>query len=385
MMMFLLSLSFLPSLVCTKAPANTPGCPLPINNTSSIPLATILVPVFIGFSVLFLAFIYGWRRFRRTTSKLTNTNIDLTHRLLQTENEVEKLRKVWQIREEEVEFMECIGRGAVGEVFKGRWRGMLVAVKKVKGAWMSSEEMEKELDHEASVLQAVRHAHVVQFFGMGAMNDGSPFMVTELMEMGTLSGILQNTDLSLDWDTKHRFAYETAQGMALVHSLGRMHRDLKSGNILVTCVGLGNIMRVKVADFGTATIVGMANKISLEAAFTLNETSVDQRVKTMHTKGIGTPLWMAPEVLAGDARYGPQADVYSFGIVMWEIASRKEPWSDVQGKFFMEELLQKIRQGIRPSIEYDWPKQYVNILQACWHTLPSERPTFGELVKLLKL
>ena len=119
---------------------------------------------------------------------------------------------------------------------------MNVAVKTMQGSWLSEAELRAALDHEASTLQAVRHAHIVQFWGAGTLADGSPFLVTELMDLGSLTGVLQRAPL--DWTTKGRFALEIAQGMALVHSLHRMHRDLKSGNVLVK---LDNgEMRVKV-------------------------------------------------------------------------------------------------------------------------------------------
>ena len=152
-------------------------------------------------------------------------------------------RKIWQLAPCELRLMECIGSGAVGEVFRGQWRDMDVAVKTFRGVCMTNEEMESELDHEAIMLHAVRHAHVVQFFGAGTLEDGTPFMVVELMELGTLTGVLQDTAVDLDWPTRQRFAHETALGMALVHALGHMHRDLKSGNILVTRTLLGH-MRV---------------------------------------------------------------------------------------------------------------------------------------------
>ena len=165
---------------CDTAPRGTSGCPISISISSSSPLALapIIAPVLIGFALLAVVGYYGWRRFRRTNSSLTV-------RLLETEFEVMQYRKAWHIAGDEMQMLECIGHGAVGEVFKGKWRGMMVAVKTVKGAWMSSEEMEQELDHEATVLQAVRHAQVVQFFGMGTLNNGMPFMVVELMELGT--------------------------------------------------------------------------------------------------------------------------------------------------------------------------------------------------------
>ena len=294
-------------------------------------------------------------------------------------------RRVWQIAENEVLFGECIGHGAVGEVFKGRWRGIDVAIKMVKGTQISSsEEMEKELDHEASMLQSVRHANVVQFYGMGTMSDGTPFMVIELMELGTLTEILHNGGIDLDWETKTRFALETAQGMALVHSLGRMHRDLKSGNILVTASGPGGMMRVKVADFGTATLAGIATNLSTTDIVNVDELRETTINRTMRTKGIGTPMWMAPEILSGSAAYGASADVYSFGIVIWEIASRQEPWAELSGAFIMDQLLGKLTAGIRPSIGEDWPMVYVQLIQECWSSDDRSRPTFTVIVQRLE-
>ena len=320
-------------------------------------------------------------------------------KLLQTETEVEKYRKVWQISEEEVIFGECIGRGAVGEVYRGKWRGINVAIKIVKGALMrSSEEMVRELDHEASMLQNVRHANVVQFFGMGTKKNGTPFIVIELMELGTLTEILRNDNIVLDWETKTRFALETAQGMALVHWLGRMHRDLKSRNILVTASGPGGLMRAKVADFGTAALAQMAKNASTALSLynefddndlpksTASDTamSISERVNIMRTKGIGTPLWMAPEILGGSSTYDASADVYSYGIVMWEIASRREPWTELSGRFFMNRLLEKLNSGIRPRIEDTWPKSYVALMEACWATSPHARPPFSIVVQRLE-
>ena len=151
---------------CTSPPVNTIGCPIQVDS-STVPVAKIVPPVLVGFILLLAIGVLLWRRFHRT-------NKSLTQKLLVTEHEVEKYRKAWHIAADEVQLHECIGRGAVGEVYRGVWRDMPVAVKTIKGAWMSSEEMEQELDHEASVLQAVRHAHVVQFFGAGTLGDGTP-------------------------------------------------------------------------------------------------------------------------------------------------------------------------------------------------------------------
>ena len=370
------------------APDNTAGCQA-ASYPNNVDLATILKAVLLPTLILFLIGLVLYYRSRRTNTTLLNTNTELTVQLLEKETEVAKYRKVWHIAPSEVTFSESIGKGSVGEVYKGIWRGIDVAIKTVKGAWMSSEEMEKELDHEASMLQSVRHANVVQFFGMGTMGDGTPFIVIELMELGTLTEILRNDQIELDWQTRTKFALETAQGMALVHSLGRMHRDLKSGNILVTASGPGGAMRVKVADFGTATLAGIAvNASDIVAVERVTESrlTVPQRGKSMRTKGIGTPLWMAPEILSGSPAYGASADVYSYGIVMWEIASRQEPWKEIKTNFliqFMDQLLQKVSAGIRPPVADEWPKDYVALMKECWCSHAYARPIFASIVARL--
>ena len=147
-------------------------------------------------------------------------------------------------------------------------------------------------------------------------------------------------------------------------------------------------MRVKVADFGTATLVDLATNVSSEAgaaAVTVESPlSLEERVRTMRTKGIGTPLWMAPEILSGSSAYGASADVFSFGIVMWEIASRQEPWADLKGSFIMDLLLENLKAGRRPKIEESWPRGYTELMEDCWSTDPSARPTFSKVVHRLE-
>lgn len=240
--------------------------------------------------------------------------------------------------------------------------------------------------------------------------------------------------------------------MALVHSLGRMHRDLKSGNILATLSR--GLVRLKVADFGTATLAGMSgqndfgmqrtstqhalalsthgdsgsksNTASMHpSTFHANSTNNasnsvnsnvshfstigndsqgsssntinspapnlttptlsvrhNQLMRTQLTKGIGTLLWMAPEILGGKL-YGSGADVYSYAIVLWEIAAQSEPWADLRGDFLGDLLLERILAGERLPIDPRWPRDFVALMQRCWQLDSSERPTFVEIGSFL--
>ncbi len=98
---------------------------------------------------------------------------------------------------------------------------------------------------------------------------------------------------------------------------------------------------------------------------------------------MGTPPWMAPELLA-HRRYGLSADVYSFGIVLWELAAHQTPWSSVNSIVGLAHLVES---GQRPQIPVDgsWPPQFVAIMQQCWAAQPSDRPTFSRLCALFSV
>jgi LRR receptor-like serine/threonine-protein kinase FLS2 len=301
---------------------------------------------------------------------------------------VTTLKKAWEIEWCDLGLEEEIGRGAFGSVHAAIWRELRVAVKMVislgnQGTQMGMDvtnPLRGEIDKEISMLQTVRHSNIVLFFGAGLTPNGLPFLVTELMERGTLTKYLTEHP-SIEWTQKNMFALDTAKGMAHVHSLGRMHRDLKSSNLLIS-----SALRVKVADFGTATIAGLAARIDPEVDTSsiphLQQQAI--RAQTMRTKGVGTPLWMAPEIMSG-GRYGPSADIYSYGVVMWEIAAQAEPWAHLPSQsFFMDALLQEILANRRPPIGSDWPAPYVALLARCWATEPSVRGTFTSAVTALQ-
>ena len=100
-----------------------------------------------------------------------------------------------------------------------------------------------------------------------------------------------------------------------------------------------------------------------------------------NTRGQGTALWMAPEVITHN--YGFKADVFSFGMVMYELLTCKIPWDGDQRTVWINELMRVIRQGERPVIDdaclIHAPESFVELMKQCWRTNPKERPTFDEV------
>ena len=149
-------------------------------------------------------------------------------------------------------------------------------------------------------------------------------------------------------------ALEIAQGINYLHSFKPpiLHRDLKSLNIL-----LDKNYVCKIADFGWA------------------------KLRDNHmTKLRGTFQWMAPEVITNEY-YTEKADVYSFGIILWEFWSRDPPYKGVKAK----DVAKKVRANktYRPIIPNDVPKEIAELMECCWDADPDKRPTFLEIINFL--
>ena len=103
---------------------------------------------------------------------------------------------------------------------------------------------------KGETMMSIRHTNLLIFYGAGTMADNRPFMVTEFMALGSLKHVLADPDQALDWGVRIRIAAQVAGGVAYLHSLKIVHRDLKSDNVL-----LNEQLDAKVADFGTSKLV----------------------------------------------------------------------------------------------------------------------------------
>jgi serine/threonine protein kinase len=180
-------------------------------------------------------------------------------------------------------------------------------------------------------------------------------IVTEFVKNGSLRRLLEDRAIKLTWPHKMKLLRSVALGVNYLHSLHPVivHRDLKPSNLLVD----ENMTNVKVADFGFARI----------------------KEENATMTRCGTPCWTAPEVLRGE-KYSEKADVYSFGIVMWEVITRKQPFA---GRNFMNVSLD-VLEGRRPAVPADCPKGFKKLMKACWHADAKKRPTMEHVVEQLE-
>jgi len=182
-------------------------------------------------------------------------------------------------------------------------------------------------------------------------------LVTELLELGSLAKIVRDPNCVYEHEHIRDFAVDVCRGMAYLHASKIIHRDLKTRNLL-----FDKHWTVKVADFGLS-----------------REQKISHTMKTMTACGTGP--WIAPEVLR-DHHYSFAADVYSFGICLWEMCTRKKPYQSVPA---YQVVISVATKGMRPKIvPADFPLNLIPIIRQSWDENPRNRPSFGELVQLLE-
>jgi Protein tyrosine and serine/threonine kinase len=143
---------------------------------------------------------------------------------------------------DDVELDCVVGRGAVGEVWKGHWQGQLVAVKKFQASAFSFNEHEFKL--ESSFMSVLQHPRLVSAIGVCAEGP-EPFILAKFYENGTMGDVILKHKRKLDEKAQLQLATDVAEGLAYLHSANILHRDVKPDNVLID----GN-MRAAVADFG---------------------------------------------------------------------------------------------------------------------------------------
>lgn len=271
-------------------------------------------------------------------------------------NQFGSMQISFTIPAKELTLGEKIGQGGFGVVYKGTLHGHIpVAVKQLHT--QLGPKQQQDFRQEAEAMAKFRSPQVVQFYGVCI--EKVPYMlVMEYMPNGSLFSVLQSSQV-LDWSLRQRMAWEGASGLDYLHRAGTLHRDVKALNALVD-----GEWHIKLTDFGLATA-----KDEVAKASSANNAA-------------GTLLWMAPELLAEDdnVRCSVKTDVYSYGVMVWEIAARKIPFQGVKAAV----ATVRISQGTRETIPADCPLPLKTVITRCWDGDPAKRPTLTEVITSLK-
>src|ERR1043166_554285 len=226
------------------------------------------------------------------------------------------------------EIRSKIGEGGMGEVYLARdtQLGRDVALKVLPSSYSDDKERLHRFEQEACAASALNHPNILSIFDVGA-HDGSPYVVSELLEGQTLRQRMSGTTLpqrkTID------YALQLAHGLAAAHEKGIIHRDLKPDNLFITHDG-----RVKILDFGLAKLTGAGDT-------QLSQTSIPtRRVDTDPGKVMGTVGYMSPEQVKGRA-VDHRSDIFSFGAILYEMLSGRRAFRGESAAETMSAILKE--------------------------------------------
>ncbi|XP_031476625.1 serine/threonine-protein kinase STY13-like isoform X1 [Nymphaea colorata] len=263
----------------------------------------------------------------------------------------------WTIDLRKVNMGTAFAQGAFGKLYRGTYNGEDVAIKILERPENSPEKaqlMEQQFTQEVMMLATLRHPNIVRFIG-ACRKPMVWCIVTEYAKGGSVRQFLaKRQNRSVPLKVAVRQALDVARGMAYVHGLGFIHRDLKSDNLLIA-----TDKSIKIADFGVARIEVQTDGMTPET---------------------GTYRWMAPEMIQ-HRPYNQKVDVYSFGIVLWELITGSLPFHNMTA---VQAAFAVVNKGVRPAIPPDCLPVLAEIMTRCWDVNPDVRPPFAEVVKMLE-
>lgn len=259
----------------------------------------------------------------------------------------------------DLEIGGVIGQGFYGAVTK--------VCHKYTGQEMVMKEMAKVTDDtkisflkEVQLLKSLNHPNILQFIGILYKVGKVLVLITEYADGGTLRKTIKNTEKLFPWNLRISMARDIAAGMNYLHGRGIIHRDLTSKNVL-----LRKDLTALVADFGLARMFQPVERKEN------NKSNGRARGARRRMTVVGTPYWMAPEMLRGEG-YDEKVDIFSFGIVVSEILTRvkADPEQLPRAKNFCLDV-----EGVRSMIG-DCPLPFFHLAIECCNLDPDKRPNF---------
>ncbi|XP_076823872.1 uncharacterized protein LOC143469883 isoform X2 [Clavelina lepadiformis] len=256
----------------------------------------------------------------------------------------------WEVDRSEIHMKQRLGGGQYGDVYEALWKSYnrTVAVKTFREDTTNTEEFLKE----AAVMKSIKHPNLVQLLGVCTLEP--PFyIVTEFMSRGNLLEYLRKSDKTIINDVVLLYmSVQIALAMEYLEKRNYIHRDLAARNCLVE---ENNI--VKVADFGLSRLMAIGDDYTAKA-------------------GAKFPIkWTAPESLAYN-RFSTKSDVWSFGILLWEIATYgMSPYPGVD----LSMVYEKLENGYRMDAPKTCSRAVHLLMLECWYWDACDRPTFTEI------
>ncbi len=263
---------------------------------------------------------------------------------------------VW-IDIEEIQMDQApIGEGGFGVVYRGQYKGQDVAVKMLKYQDIVDEKTVEEFEREIQLLSELKNPGIVSLIGASKLA-GKMAIVTEFMPNGSLEKLMTK---KIPYGTKLRIALEIAKAIDYLHQNNVLHRDIKADNVLIESTDVNAPNMIRLSDFGSAR-------------------RMEDKLETF-TKGVGTPIYMAPEILLSK-RYNKEADIYSYGVLLWVIITQKEPYTAFKHVWDVSKF---VLDGNREAIPAGCPTDYADLITDCWHPEPEKRLPLKGIIQRLE-
>jgi len=261
----------------------------------------------------------------------------------------------------DLDLFETIGAGVFGAVYRGQYKGKIIAIKVVRTESeniLSDEEYQEFLTEGKIMLQLERHPNVISVEYI-CINRDTPAIIMEFAPMGTLRDYLEKLNENLQLNVILKLIQGIACGLSVLHKHGVVHRDIAARNIL-----LGENLVPKVSDFG----------LSRES---------DEKEGSYSSRGLhALPVkWMAPEAIS-EGVFSTQTDMWSFGIVIWEIATRELPHNErdsTECKILIRDSF------LTPIIPKDFEHTVIaDIMRQCWYKDPELRTSAKDISEFIE-
>ncbi|HWA72667.1 MAG TPA: serine/threonine-protein kinase [Polyangiaceae bacterium] len=259
-----------------------------------------------------------------------------------------------------------IAEGGMGIVYRG-WHVVLeqpIAIKVVRPEYSHHPEAVARFLNEARAIARLRGIHVARVLDTGRIENGPPYMVLEYLEGRDLRTLLES-DGPLELERAVDYVLQTCEAMAEAHSLGVIHRDLKPENLFLTEQPDGSEL-LKVLDFG------ISKRLAAEG-----------RSYTLQGQSLGSPHYMAPEQMSSPDKVDARADVWSLGVVLFELLTNQVPFAGETLPVACVKVLCDEPISLR-SLRPDVPADVETVVRRCLQKHPEERfPSVKELAEAL--
>jgi tRNA A-37 threonylcarbamoyl transferase component Bud32 len=286
----------------------------------------------------------------------------------EVEEDIDELRGIYQLPNLSVQPVRILGKGFFGEVFEGKWNDKKVALKSIdiadvaKKSELSKKEIIESIKWELSCLSIVKHKNCVQFYGVYQHTPKTrSYLVMEYCDNGTLEYQLQNFRYS--WEKKWQWSFEISQGLKYLHHRGIVHRDLKAENILIDINSCA-----KISDFGVSQVDSLL---------------ADKQCAVVQ-KGMTDLRFLAPEILLQEASSSIITDIYSLGLLFWQISTDGAVPDYITTEEQKKNLINEPDKYSREIIPELTPNWYKELIKLCWKP-PKDRPEIEDVIDALNV